>query len=853
MLPCGRTFLGWLVFFLQPLAIFATTSVWDGGDSSNNISAPLNWAGDTAPMSDLANTDLVFSGLVRLSPNVDSIFAVHSLSTDPNDIYAATFTFSGATLQIGSGGIATKLAKALTFENAIDFSGVASSHIDATNAAIRFDNLVSLPTDTFLIHGPRSVTVGDFSGACPITLSGAADFRWSPTNPVSNDLFVEDGGVAIGLYEPTRTHTFTSSSHISIGATGSFVAYENVILNGTTLTQANGGSLAAALTVTMTLQNGANALLQGPLTAQQGRFVVTGANSILSLTGNLRINERLSVLAGGKVSSSGSFSTDGTSLVDGTGSDLSAGNLSIGVGGGTVTFSNGSTGEFARIKLAPGFSGTYPAPHFLNIQSGASVSCSGLSVAPDQLSKNATVTVTGSGSALNLTGGGSTNIGTSSSGSTGTGTLNLQSGGTFTDDTGLTIVNTTGTLAIGGGVFYSQGDFILDGGQLTRDAAGVFSVGANRTITIQAGGRATFTGGYQLPDGADLLVMGANSLLTCTGNFRVTGSSSLEIENAGSLGSVGTLEIGDSNGGYGIVTVDSGGTLSVSTNTDIKSGGLAVNAGGTLTGAGSFTGINGINLYGAYLPGGSSSPNQTAAVSFAQYLFLQTSTSITLKLGGLVAGSQYDQISFNNYVSLGGTLRVVLINNFIPQAGESFKLFVFDPSQSSSQFGRVTLPPLPTGLFWRSDRLYLDGTIRVSLTAQTFALWQSGFGAGSFTADDDYDGIANGIEYLLGTNPKTASNSSAVFSVAAISNGAASVTFQIPVDPGDDAHYRVQASANLVNWTTIALKDGSSAWSGSAAVNVMPLANGAQNAVTVIETLPAQATSRFYRLAAVSH
>jgi hypothetical protein len=201
-------------------------------------------------------------------------------------------------------------------------------------------------------------------------------------------------------------------------------------------------------------------------------------------------------------------------------------------------------------------------------------------------------------------------------------------------------------------------------------------------------------------------------------------------------------------------------------------------------------------------------------------------------------------------VTWNGTLVVQLINGFTPQIGQTFNLFDFDASKDLGMFSSMNLPFLSQGKFWRTDQLYVDGTIRVSVTANSFNEWRTGFAAGVYTADDDGDGVANGIEFLLGTNPKVASSRGAPITELRPAEGAtrtASVTFDIPADPPPDAHYRVRASSDLLSWTTIASKDGGGPWIGTAAVTTEPPLNGLTK-ITISESLPLSTTRRFHRL-----
>ena len=68
-----------------------------------------------------------------------------------------------------------------------------------------------------------------------------------------------------------------------------------------------------------------------------------------------------------------------------------------------------------------------------------------------------------------------------------------------------------------------------------------------------------------------------------------------------------------------------------------------------------------------------------------------------------MAGTDYDQLLVNGPVTLDGTLQVLLVNSFVPAAGD---FFAFDRSGSlTGAFSTVQLPLLPSGLMWDASQL----------------------------------------------------------------------------------------------------------------------------------------------------
>ena len=86
-----------------------------------------------------------------------------------------------------------------------------------------------------------------------------------------------------------------------------------------------------------------------------------------------------------------------------------------------------------------------------------------------------------------------------------------------------------------------------------------------------------------------------------------------------------------------------------------------------MTGSGDFGGT--VLFSGGYSPG-----NSPAEVS-AENLILGSANVLTVEIGGLTAGNQYDVLNASGSVTLAGTLDVRLINGFAPALGDAFTVF----------------------------------------------------------------------------------------------------------------------------------------------------------------------------------
>jgi hypothetical protein len=105
----------------------------------------------------------------------------------------------------------------------------------------------------------------------------------------------------------------------------------------------------------------------------------------------------------------------------------------------------------------------------------------------------------------------------------------------------------------------------------------------------------------------------------------------------------------------------------------------AGNVFGTKTLAGSVTSS------GTVTPGDSATLTGLLAITGA---YTQTSTgSLNISIGGLTAGTQFGQLNVTQSASLAGTLNLSLINGFVPNIGDTFK--ILNASSVSGTFATV--------------------------------------------------------------------------------------------------------------------------------------------------------------------
>jgi hypothetical protein len=176
--------------------------------------------------------------------------------------------------------------------------------------------------------------------------------------------------------------------------------------------------------------------------------------------------------------------------------------------------------------------------------------------------------------------------------------------------------------------------------QGTIEGAG--NIGAGRPLTLENAGTINATG--------------TNALVIQPGTGGFTDSGTLQAVHGSTLQVVG---------GY---TQSAGSTIADGTVT--ASGGSVTINGGTLSGSGTVNGN--VILAGTVNPG-------DYPVSFGQLTingdFTQTSTGIfNEEIGGTSSGTDYTVLDINGSASLGGTLNIMLTNNFFPSLGDVFQI-----------------------------------------------------------------------------------------------------------------------------------------------------------------------------------
>src|SRR5687768_7573281 len=150
---------GIATLLLAPFAAHALTDTWDGGSpTSNLLTNDDNWVDNSAPVSDLVNTDLIFAGVTRVTPVVGATFGTRSITFNGT---AGAFVISGQRLEIGPGGIVNNDTQTMTFNNLVRFVAGPASVVNASSGGLTFAGTVTVVADVLTVTGAGATSFAD--------------------------------------------------------------------------------------------------------------------------------------------------------------------------------------------------------------------------------------------------------------------------------------------------------------------------------------------------------------------------------------------------------------------------------------------------------------------------------------------------------------------------------------------------------------------------------------------------------------------------------------------------------------------------------------------------------------------
>lgn len=288
-------------------------------------------------------------------------------------------------------------------------------------------------------------------------------------------------------------------------------------------------------------------------------------------------------------------------------------------------------------------------------------------------------------------------------------------------------------------------------GLVTVSTAALFGNGGTGTVDILGGGRINCNTSFKVGDNAGgdgvVTVTGANSVLSAAAPSSIGNLSdgSVTVSAGGSVITAG-LTVGDEGAGELIVNGSASSVVdSVRVrlgNADTSSGLLRLQNGGRveapLIEIGDFGFVEGTGvLNGAVVNDGDISPGLPIGTLEVAGSYQQPG-DLSIQLGGVDPGSGYDQLRVSGAATLGGILRVELVNGFNPTSGE---FVLVDAGSVSGLFNGVVLPP--------------NFSIRYESTRVVISI------GGSCVADFNGDGNVDTRDVLSFLNAWTTGDSSA--------------------------------------------------------------------------------------------
>ena len=562
-------------------------------------------------------------------------------------------------------------------------------------------------------------------------------------------------GSTLTVSDPGSRVDYFGTGAISVGYAGGSVAnrVKLQVLNGGVFSavQRDGSNniVSQAPIIIGDVDNGNGQLLvdgPGSLAEASAIYVGDGTNNSTGLM-DIQNGGTVNIINEMQVGSNGN--ADGVVRVDGPDSSLTIGDY---------------------LSLGDDIPGDGSASGVLNVIDGATVTNNGQAYIGHYTGTVGTSTITSTtantsnwnvGGELTLAG---TETSTSLSGS---GTLNVNAGGLVGVASNLRIRNlgvvnlNSGELRVGDNILFTDtgSAFNFNAGTLRyTNAAGYTFTGAQlesvlgTSPTLAAGqhiavnqaavldaplrlnGGTFSVGGIDVPSVANLDFD--------TGTFNLT-NDNLTVGAGGIFGSAMTVDLGQTVNVTNLTTIDAGSQLTVIG--DFSSGGLTNNgdlviidttgagktfggtvhnpAGSTTTLVGEITfgdGVHGAgDFYGpgtAVFAGGYAPGDSAAAVSFDGSVVLDPANTLSIEIGGLTAGAEFDQINVASDITIDGTLDLSLIGGFTPTLGDTFQ--IINAANRTGSFSSVLGNAIPGGLGF--DVLY--SPTGVSLQVVAFSL-----------------------------------------------------------------------------------------------------------------------------------
>jgi fibronectin-binding autotransporter adhesin len=437
----------------------------------------------------------------------------------------STYTGGGSTTTslVGTLNLGTSTGSTLALTGNLQLTGNATisgpGSITMTGGQIGTNGTQYALTNSSVIQGYGEIGSNNGSDYPYLSLANGGTID---ANSSGNTLEIGGSGTSItntGLFEATNGGTLllnttatilNSGANITANGAGSTVSFDNVTVQGGTLSGLNGGILQTIGSSTL------DASTSGPMTLADGSTYTAGTNTTTSLVGTLK----LGTSTGSTLALTGNLRLTGDATVSGPGAINMTGGQ-IGTSGTQYTLTNESTIQGYGL-IGSNVGSDYPYLSMVN---------------------SGTINSNVSGDTLTLGGSGTSWAST--------GVIEATGGGTLVVAPTNPLDNQGGVLkATGAGSTVEISDATIQGGTLTTSNGGVMETASgNATLDGSTHGAITLSDGSTYTAGTTALtaIVGTLNLGTSTGsNFALTGQ--LSVTGNTTLSGPGTLTMTNTTG-----------------------------------------------------------------------------------------------------------------------------------------------------------------------------------------------------------------------------------------------------------------------------------------------------------------
>jgi len=244
--------------------------------------------------------------------------------------------------------------------------------------------------------------------------------------------------------------------------------------------------------------------------------------------------------------------------------------------------------------------------------------------------------------------------------------------------------------------------------------------------------------------------------------------------------------------GSGNLNVTGGGFFTVTGTTSTSTGTLTIGGNTTLNGNGIVSAsLATVQSGSTVLPGGT--------LGFTGALTLDAGSTLDL---AITTAALADKVNAVGQLTANGAIKVSL-TGYTPVGGEVYDIADFAALSGTPTFD-FTDATLPVGLTWNTSSFSVDGTIKID-GGDPYAAFEAAngiTGAGA-NADSDSDGIANGIEFVIGGDPSGPGSDSNSLKPTIDNSDPVYVDFifrRTDASASEDPY--VEYGSNLTGWTT---------------------------------------------------